>query len=75
MGQSTFKLMMFSDSIFEENYSKTNLQLTGDDALKNCGTICSVKEDDCQLFKFEVDKGIQRIAFQDLFLIIKYIFF
>ena len=59
IGQCTFKLMAFSDSIFEANYTKEDIKLTGDDALKDCGVICSVRGDkDCHLFKYDKDQGI-----------------
>ena len=55
--QCRFKLLNFSDAIFEANYEKTSLKFTGDDALKNCGTMCSVKGEDCQLFKYDKAQG------------------
>ena len=58
-----FKKVLFSDSIWEDKYTKSTYQLkASNDGLIDCGTICSLRKDNCALFKFDPLNGICSIA-------------
>ena len=58
-----FKKVLFSDSIWADNYTKTNFQLkASNDGLIDCGTICSLRKDQCPVFKFDPLDGTCSIA-------------
>ena len=58
-----FKKVIFPDSIWADNYTKTNYQLkVSNDGLIECGTICSLRKDQCPLFKFDPMYGTCSIA-------------
>ena len=56
--QCLFKRIAFSDSIFADKYTKTNISLPpGNEA--TCGIACSMKGEDCELFKYDNEQGKQ----------------
>ena len=62
MQQASFKNVVISDSIWEENFSKTDISLSPNDGgLKDCGVACSVKANNCAMIRF--DKSTGRIQF------------
>ena len=58
MDQNLFKRIIFSDSIWENDYSKTEFQLAaGENGAVECGTMCSMRDDNCDLFMFDPEDG------------------
>ena len=57
--QTLFKRISFSDSIWSNHYSKEEFQLlaAGENGVVECGTMCSIREDDCVLFKYDPGDG------------------
>ena len=53
-----FKKTLFSNSIWEANYTKTSVMLkASNEGLVDCGVLCSRKGDHCPLFRFDPLNG------------------
>ena len=58
MEQTYFKRIMFSDSIWDEHYSKQEFHLAaGENGAVECGTMCSMRGDNCVLFQYDPIDG------------------
>ena len=63
IGTDRFERMLFSDSIWSNDMDKTIFSLAANGGgLTECGVICSVRKDNCPLFKFDLADGSCTIA-------------
>ena len=63
IGTDRFEMILFSDSIWSNDMDKTIFSLAASDGgLTECGVLCSVRKDNCPLFKFDLADGTCTIA-------------